>query len=289
MATLLFASPWLIAADGGQWKQEEQAWRDNRTTGLLAPDGWFSLVALDWLRPGKTTVGIAPDNMIRLTGNAAEHVAIFDLEANQVQLLPPPGGFPAGLTAGGKAAQAGPVSEETPLKIGTFTLVAIQRGDRFALRIKDSQAPTRLQFHGLSWYAPVEKYRVLAKWTPYTPAHDVAIPTILGTIEHDKAPGVAEFTLDGKTMRLEPIVENDKLFFILRDTTSHSTTYGAGRFLYTGMPSNGLDKAGELWLDFNRLQNPPCAYTPYATCPLPPPQNRLEVEIPAGEKRYHEE
>jgi uncharacterized protein (DUF1684 family) len=216
-------------------------------------------------------------------------VATFNLEANQVQLLPPPGGFPAGLTASGKPAQPGPVTEETPLKIGTFTLVAIQRGDRFALRIKDSQAATRLRFHGLNWYAPEEKYRVLAKWTPYTPPHDVTIPTILGTTTQDKVPGVAEFTVDGETVRLEPIVEEDKLFFILRDATSHSTTYGAGRFLYTGMPSNGLNKAGELWLNFNRLQNPPCAYTPYATCPLPPQQNRLAVAIPAGEKRYHEE
>lgn len=115
------------------------------------------------------------------------------------------------------------------------------------------------------------------------------IPTVLGTTVQDKIPGVAEFTIDGRTVRLEPIVEKEQLFFILRDTTSHSTTYGAGRFLYTDFPSNGLDKPGELWLDFNRLENPPCAYTAYATCPLPPEQNRLQVAIPAGEKRYHAE
>jgi uncharacterized protein len=289
LAILIFASPFLIAAGAIQWKQEEQTWRDQRAAGLLAPDGWFSLVALDWLRPGKTSVGTAPDNIIKLSGDAAAHVATFDLVANQVQLLPPAGGFPAGLTIDGKSVLTGPINEKMPLKIGTFTLVAIQRGDRFALRIKDSQAPTRLQFHGLNWYDAGEKYRVLAKWIPYTPPRDVDIPTILGATMKDKVPGVVEFTWDGKPVRLEPIVEDDKLFFILRDTTSHSTTYGAGRFLYTGMPSNGLGKAGELWLDFNHLQNPPCAYTPYATCPLPPPQNRLDVAIPAGEKRYHEE
>jgi len=289
LKVLIFASPLLIAADSTQWKQEEQAWRDQRTAGLLAPDGWFSLVALDWLRPGKTTVGTAPDNIIKLNGNASAHVATFDLEGNQVQLLPPGKGFPAGLTVSGKTAQAGLVNEQTPLKIGTLTLVAIQRGDSFALRIKDSQAPPRLQFHGLNWYALDEKYRILAKWTPYTPPHDISIPTILGTIVKDKVPGVAEFIWDGKSVHIEPIVEGDKLFFILRDTTSHTTTYGAGRFLYTRLPNNGLDKPGELWLDFNRLENPPCAYTPYATCPLPPQQNRLEVAIPAGEKRYHEE
>jgi uncharacterized protein (DUF1684 family) len=281
--------PRLFAADASPSKQDEEQWRADRTAALLAPDGWFSLIGLDWLRPGKTTVGAAKDNSIQLTGDAAAHVGVFDLEGQKVQLLPPPGGFPAGLTVAGKPAQAGVVGEDKPLKIGTFTLVAIQRGDRFALRIKDAKASTLLQVHGLNWYAPEEKYRVLAKWVPYTPPHDVAIPTILGTTVKDKVPGVAEFTIDGQTARLEPIVEGKRLFFILRDTTSHSATYGAGRFLYTDFPSEGLDKPGELWLDFNRLQNPPCAYTPYATCPLPPPQNRLQVAIPAGEKRYHAE
>jgi hypothetical protein len=104
-------------------------------------------------------------------------------------------------------------------------------------------------------------------------------------------PGVAEFVLQGKTYRLEPVLEDSKstdLFFILRDTTSATMTYGACRFLYTEFPSNGLGKPGELVLDFNRLQNPPCAYTPYATCPLPPPGNRLPVALAAGEQRYHE-
>ncbi len=197
--------------------------------------------------------------------------------------------MPAGLTIGGKPAQSGPITEETPLKIGTFTLVAIQRGDRFALRVKDAKAPTLTGFHGLNWYAPEEKYRVLAKWIPYAPPHDVNIPTVLGTVDREKVPGAAEFTFDGQTARLEPVVDDDRMFFILRDTTSRSTTYGSGRFLYTELPTHGLDKPGELWLDFNQLQNPPCAYTPYATCPLPPAQNRLAVAIPAGEKRYHPE
>lgn len=289
LAALTLSSPKLFPANSDQLKQDEDAWRAKRSERLLTPDGWFSLVGLDWLRPGKTTVGTAKDNAIQLTGDAAAHVAVFDLEEQHVQLLAPEGGFPAGLTVNGKSAQAVVVDEETPIKIGTFTLAATQRGDRFALRIKDAQASTRVQFHGLKWFAPDEKYKVQAKWVPYTPEHDVQIPTILGTTVKDKVPGVAEFAIDGRTVQLEPIVEKKQLFFILRDTTSHTTTYGAGRFLYTDFPSNGLDKPGELWLDFNRLQNPPCAYTSYATCPLPPPQNRLQVAIPAGEKRYHAE
>jgi uncharacterized protein (DUF1684 family) len=103
------------------------------------------------------------------------------------------------------------------------------------------------------------------------------------------APGLAEFTLDGKTVQIEPVLEDPsskELFFILRDATSHTTTYQASRFLYTDFPDHGLDQPGSLVLDFNRLQNPPCAYTPYATCPLPPYINRLAISIPAGEQRY---
>lgn len=132
-----------------------------------------------------------------------------------------------------------------------------------------------------------ESYRIQAKWVPYSELHSVHIPTIIGTTLEEKAPGVVEFQLNGKHLRLEPIMEGDKLFFILRDTTSRTSTYQAARFLYTTLPSAGLSKSGEIVLDFNELVNPPCAYTAYATCPLPPPQNKLDVAIAAGEKRYH--
>ena len=159
LAAIALSSPGIFPANSDQLKQEENTWRAKRSERLLKPDGWFSLVGLNWLRPGKTTVGTTKDNTIQLTGNAAAHVGVFDLEGEQVQLLAPAGGFPAGLTVNGKAATAGVIREDTPLQIGTFTLVAIQRGDRFALRIKDAQAQTRLQFHGLKWFAPEEKYK----------------------------------------------------------------------------------------------------------------------------------
>jgi uncharacterized protein (DUF1684 family) len=130
-----------------------------------------------------------------------------------------------------------------------------------------------------------------ARWIPYPATRMVRIPTIVGTTIEMPAPGVAEFVMDGKTIQLEPVLESPKdtdLFFILRDKTSATTTYGAARFLYTSFPDHGLNKPGTIWLDFNRLQNPPCAYTAFATCPLPPEQNRLTIAIPAGEKRYHD-
>jgi uncharacterized protein (DUF1684 family) len=143
----------------------------------------------------------------------------------------------------------------------------------------------------LRWYAPNGSYRVHARWIPYNPPKVLDIPTVLGTTTHMPAPGAVEFTLDGQVLRLEPVLEDPKstdLFFIMRDATSKTTTYGAGRFLYTELPDHGVSQPGEVWLDFNKLVNPPCAFTAYATCPLPPPQNRLGVAIPAGEQRYHD-
>ncbi len=177
------------------------------------------------------------------------------------------------------------------LTIGTLNMYVIHRGDRFALRIKDAKSAALTGFHGLKWYAPNQGYRVTARWIPYAPQKTFTIATLIGTSYPAQVPGSAEFTLHGKTYRLDPILEDPdvaKLFFVLRDTTSFTTTYGACRFLYTGFPDHGLDKPGELLLDFNRLENPPCAYTPYATCPLPPPQNSLPIPLPVGELRYHE-
>ena len=282
------------AAVPSQWKTDLLAWRTNREQGLAKPDSWLTLVGLDWLQPGASSVGSAPDNRIRLSASAPAHLGTLALSGNQVHLTPPPGGFPSSLQIDGKPAHETVLADDgndhpSVLTAGSFTLTVIHRGDRFALRIKDSQSPTRVDFHGLHWYQPDPRYRIEAKWIPWTPAHQLTIPTIIGTTLRLPAPGVAEFTLDGKTVQLEPVIEapgDPRLFFILRDTTSHTDSYGAGRFLYTPFPDHGIDQPGRLVLDFNHLQNPPCAYTPYATCPLPPAQNRLDLALPVGEKRY---
>jgi uncharacterized protein len=276
------------------YKEQITQFRAQRAKNLSSPDGWLSLVALQWLKPGDTTVGSAPGNTLQLD-HAPFHLATFHLANDIVTLVPPSGGFPAGTTLDGKPAISTKLSHDdehpSELRNGGLLMIVIKRGDRLYLRVKDAQAPTRTNFHGLNWYAPDSRYVVTAKWTPSNPQHSLTIPNVLGQISHEPSPGTAEFTIDGQTVRLEPVIEDpaDKsLFFIFRDTTSKTTTYQAGRFLYTSFPSNGLDKPGTLVLDFNRTQNPPCVYTPFATCPLPPQQNRLDVAIPAGEKRYHD-
>jgi len=269
-------------------------WRAARARQLSSPDGWLTLVGLEWLKPGRNSVGLAADNQIRLKGHAPDHLGVIEVDGNQLRLLAPEGGFSKFLYLNGQPAQEAPLvaddgKKPSLLSTENLTMVVLRRGDRYALRIKDSQSPTRTGFRELHWYAPNAKYRVTAKWIPFVPVHTEKIPTILGTTLDMPAPGLAEFTLDGKTIQLEPVLEDPgskELFFILRDATSHTTTYESARFLYAAFPDHGLDQPGTIVLDFNRLQNPPCAYTPYATCPLPPYINRLAISIPAGEQRY---
>lgn len=284
------------ATDDAAWQNDVTAWRTHRAAALQAPDGWLSLIGLGWLQEGDNTFGASDDNRVQINAKTAAHIGVVRVEKGIVRLLPPSGGFPKDfLVDGNPAAEqvlAADITEKpSKLTIGSITILVINRDGRFALRIKDPQAPTRVGFHGLRWYAPNAAYRIHARWIPYNPAKTLNIPTVLGTTTHLPAPGAAEFTIAGQTVRLEPVLEDPKsteLFFIMRDATSKTDTYGSGRFLYTELPDHGVSQPGELWLDFNYAVNPPCAFTAYATCPLPPLQNRLTVAIPAGEKRYHD-
>ena len=296
IALLLALLPTPAASQETSWQKDISAWREQHKADLLKPDGWLSLVGLEWLQLGNNSVGSAPDNKIHLATGPA-HLAVLRFEGETVTLNPPAGGFPPNFLVAGAPAEPQTLRAEANkdklsphLTIGTLNMYVIRREARFALRIKDSHSPAITGFHGLNWFEPDPAFRVIARWIPYSPQKTITLATLIGTSYDQPVPGVAEFSLAGKTFRLEPVLEDPaaaKLFFILRDTTSATTTYGACRFLYTGFPSNGLDRPGELALDFNRLENPPCAYTPYSTCPLPPPGNRLPIPLPVGEQRYH--
>ncbi len=294
---LVFAQgPRLTSAQ--TWQDETEVWRQQHATELNKPDGWLALVGLEWLVPGDNTVGSAADNRIHLPAKAPAHVGVLHLEGKTVTIAPPEGGFVEGLTIGGATAAKRTLPTGTDsdkdnprIRIGSLEMYVIVRGDRYGLRIKDAQSEALKGFHGLNWFPINQKYRVTARWVPYNPPKTTRLSTLIGTSYSQPVPGAAEFILNGKSYRLEPVIEDPdekELFFIIRDTTSKSTTYGACRFLYTPYPDHGLNQAGKLVLDFNRLENPPCAYTSFATCPLPPPGNRLPIPIPAGEKRYHE-
>lgn len=298
-AFTLLLSTFLLCCTHAQdstWQRDTTVWREAHKTDLLKPDGWLALVGLEWLQPGDSSIGSAVDNKIHVASGPS-HLAILHLDGETVTLNPPTEGFApdflvAGTPAKSQTLRAEPNKDKLSprLTIGDLNMYVIRREARFALRIKNAHSPAIVGFHGLRWYAPDPVYRMTAKWIPYSPHKIITLATLVGTNYDQPVPGAAEFTLAGKTFRLEPVLEDPavaKLFFILRDTTSTSTTYGACRFLYTAFPTNGLDKPGELVLDFNRLENPPCAYTPYSTCPLPPPSNRLPIPLPVGEQRYH--
>jgi uncharacterized protein (DUF1684 family) len=259
--------------------------RAERLAALTAPDGWLSLIGLEWLQPGANRIGSAADNDIVLKAGPA-HLGTITLDDNgsaTIELAKNSGA----LVDGREVERAtlvddSPGHKPTEVRFGSAQFFVIARDGRKALRVKDENAETRTHFLGLDYFAIDPSWRVVADWVPFDPPHELEIGSVLGTIDKEKVPGKAVFTRDGQTFELYPIQEEpNSLFFVFADRTSGKETYGAARFLDTPLAKNG-----KLVLDFNEARNPPCAFTPYATCPLAPPENRLDVRITAGEKNY---
>ena len=282
----LLTAGWL-QAEAAPTAAEYAKERADRAQGLTKPFGWFSLIALDWLKPGVTTVGSAKDNTVVLPGTAT-HLLTLSQAGGTVTVT----AAGAGATSHGKPLAVGqPLSkdeeEDSAVVAGSVRMWVIDRGDKQYLRVKDANAPALKNFHGLQWYAPNPALRLEAKWVPFATPHTLHFLNQLQQVSDVEEPGQAEFTIDGKRCTLTPLSATDKgLWFVMRDVTSAKDTDQGGRFLYTDAPSNGLKSAGTVVLDFNQAVNPPCAYSPYATCPLAAQENRLPVAIPAGEKRY---
>jgi uncharacterized protein (DUF1684 family) len=282
-----------VTSAESEWRQDLDAWRARRAQEIDAPDGWLTLAGLEWLKPGANSLGAAPDNSIQLHAAVPGHLCLLVVTAKTVQLLPVMDVFAPDLMVDGKPAQEGPLTvtgaKPSTLTFRGLSMAVLDRGGRYVLRIKNADAEARKVFHGLNWFAPDPNLSVEATWTPFTPPHTEAIPTVLGTTLDLPSPGAAFFELAGQKFTLEPVLERpgDKtLLFIVSDQTLKETTYIGGRILHAPLPDHGLDQPGKIILDFNRLENPACAYTAYATCPLPPERNRLPVRIEAGEKRY---
>jgi uncharacterized protein len=259
--------------------------RAERLATLTAPDGWLSLIGLEWLEPGANRVGSAADNDIVLKAGPP-HLGTITLDDNGAATIELAKGSGA-LVDGREVERATLVDDAdgrkpTDVRFGSAQFFVIARDGRKALRVKDENADTRTHFLGLDYFPIDASWRVVADWVPFDPPHELEIGSVLGTIDKEKVPGKAVFTRDGHTFELFPIQEEpNSLFFVFADRTSGKETYGAARFLDTP-----LAKDGKLVLDFNQARNPPCAFTPYATCPLAPPENRLDVRITAGEKNY---
>ncbi|MDQ7997805.1 MAG: DUF1684 domain-containing protein [Luteibacter sp.] len=260
--------------------------RASRLETLKAPAGWLSLIGLEWLQPGANRVGSAADNDIVLKAGPA-HLGVVTLDDTGNVTLEVARG--SGVLVDGREVQRATLVDDggnggkaTEVRFGSANFFVIARDGKKALRVKDEKAETRTHFVGLDYFPVDPSWRVEAEWVPFDPPHEIEIGSVLGTIDKEKVPGKAVFTRDGHTYELFPIQEEpDSLFFVFADRTSGKETYGAARFLDTP-----LAKDGKLVLDFNEARNPPCAFTPYATCPLAPPENRLDVRVTAGEKKY---
>jgi uncharacterized protein (DUF1684 family) len=266
---------------------EIDAWRNQRLARLEADDGWLTLTGLYWLEPGENRFGSAPDGAVVLPDeNVAEIAGLLILSADGSVVAFGEEG--TGVEINGEPLTNAVVATDSQgrpdvISAGRISFYIIDREGRLAARVKDPEANTRLTFPGIEHFDIDPAYRVEARFEPYAEPREVAIPTVLGTDTSMLAMGALRFTINGEERVLEPYVESpeDKtLFLIFRDETSGLTTYGAGRFLSADAP--GED--GTTVLDFNLAYNPPCAFTPYATCPLPPPQNALDIAIEAGEQ-----
>ncbi len=265
---------------------EVEAWRDQRLQRLTAEDGWLSLTGLFWLEPGDNAFGSAAGNRVVLPdAEVAGTAGTLALDED--------GTVTARAAEGAEATVNGEPLTEAVLRtdaegrpdmitVGRNTFYIIDRDGRLAARVRDPQAPSRAGFRGLEHYPIDPAMRVQARFEPFDEPREVAIPTVLGHDTSMTAYGLVHFVVDGRQATLEPYMDgpaDDTMLLIFRDATSGDTTYGAGRFLTADAPGPG----GRTVLDFNLAYNPPCAFTPYATCPLPPPQNVLEVPIEAGE------
>ena len=274
------------AASTSTYKTEIDNWRSKHETELRADDGWLTLAGLFWLKEGTNTIGRGEGYDIQLTENfKQDKFGEIDFHDGKAILKIQPhvdasvDGKPL-TTVELRSDQPGPATKVTA---GSQTFYLIKREDRFGIRLKDSNSAERRNFDGEHWFPADQSYRVTGTFEPFGEVQEVEIPNVLGGTFKMKSPGTVKFKLLGKDLTLQPVIEDEKtLFFIFKDATNNNETYGAGRFLYTDNPING-----QVVLDFNKAENPPCAFTTFATCPVPPPQNHLAAEIKAGELKTH--
>ncbi len=264
-------------------RAEVEAFRVRRDAALRAEDGWLSVAGLFWLKPGTTRVGSDPVNDIVLPESAPARLGTLTLSSDgAADFRPEPGvalklngaPFPGGTI---RSDASGPADV---LALDSLRLILIKRGTRHAIRLKDNQSEFRKHFAGLKWYPIDPRWRIEANFVPHSQPTQLVFDTIVGEQDIINSPGYVTFSREGKTYRLDAALEsNGKLWFVFRDGTSGRTTHGGARQLTAEPPRDG-----SVILDFNKACNLPCAYIPYATCPLAPPQNRLSLAITAGEQ-----
>jgi uncharacterized protein len=284
----LIATALFVAADSTAQQYDTAAlakFRAERETTLKADNNWLTVAGLHFLNAGDNRVGSDPGNDIVLDFPAVpKFVGVITMNGTNVRIRAAEGQT---LTINDKTMSESELhgsfdgKPQDTITFGPISFFVHYSGPRLALRVRDQQNAIRTGFRGLRWYEPNPAYRSIATFTPYPDVKVVQIPNILGDLEPFNAVGTVTFDLNGVSQTMEAWRSGQRLWFVVRDRTSGRETYPSARFLYTAAPVDG-----KVVMDFNYAQNPPCAYNPYTTCPLPPQQNRLAVAIEAGEKKY---
>jgi uncharacterized protein len=283
IAGLLLVTASVAASQSAAERQRVAAWRHARLAELTADDGWLTLVGLHWMHEGANRAGSSAGVDLPLPPGAPTTLGVFTLADGRVTFTAAPG---TPVTSSHRPVTTLALElDKTPLEAGTLRMLVIKRGTRIGLRVRDISSPARRAFKGLDYFPVTDRLRVHARFEPFSPPRSVPIVNVLGDVIDTPSPGRLVFRLDGVERSLDALVddpESKDLFVIFRDATNGHTTYAAGRYLHVATPVNGSAD-----VDFNEAYNPPCAFTPFATCPLPPKQNILPVAVPAGERVYH--
>jgi uncharacterized protein (DUF1684 family) len=275
------------AADLEAERLSIDAWRAARVSRLTSDSGWLTLAGLFWLKEGDNSFGRASSNVLVLdNASIADTAGSFMVTGERVRFLARPG---AGVTHDGQAVTSLDLAsdaqgEPTMLASGSLRFFVIERAGNLGVRVRDLDNPHRRNFGGLSYFPVSTDWVFNARFEPYQPAHHLQIVNILGMVEEAQSPGAVVFRKNGREWRLDTVLEtpgDSELFIMFADSTSGHETYGAGRFLYIPLPQGQT-----ALVDFNKAFNPPCALNDFATCPLPPSQNRLKLRVDAGEKNY---
>jgi len=285
LAGLALAGALAAAEASRAYFDEIESWRAGRIERLQRPDGWLTLVGLAWLQPGDNSVGSAEGSVVALPASAPARLGTIRVVGDEATFTTAPG---AEVTSAGQPVSTVRLRSDrdgdpTVLTHGSVSFYLIGRNGRLAVRVKDSEAAARKRFAGIEHFPVDPKWRVEARFEPAPAGHEIEVPNALGYLEKMNAPGHVVFELGGATQRLLALDDtgDGRLFLVFGDLTTGKETYGGGRFLYTDPP-----KDGRVSIDFNRAYNPPCVFSPYATCPLPPPGNKMKVRVEAGEKKY---
>ena len=290
-----FFGLWLLAmlsavgfrqnADGPSYKAQIDEWHRNRVNALRSETGWLNLVGLFWLNEGKNLIGRGDNFDVSFpAANAPADLGSLSVQNGEVRFEPTLG---AATSVNGKPVTKplvvfSPNSPSAVLANGSLRWHIIKRGDKYGIRLRDLESPLLKEFRAIERYPVDETWHINAKLEASGTSRTIPIVNVLGQITQTPLVGTLVFQKAGKIYHLDAISEENKLFILFGDATNTHDTYGAGRFLYAEKP--GPD--GVTALDFNQAINPPCAFTTFATCPLPPKQNKLTMAVTAGEKRY---